>query len=74
MYIRESSANIFMCPFCFDYKVSDVKPMSLDDKNSMYEHIDSCPSRRKNRIKNAINKTIDEYYDLLVKLSDSDDE
>jgi hypothetical protein len=48
--------------------------MGVNATNSMYEHMISCSPRRKNMIQDAINKTIDENYDLLLKLGDSDDE
>jgi len=40
----------------------------------MHEHMISCSPSRKSMIQDAINKTIDENYDLLLQLGDSDDE
>ena len=74
MSTQESNLSIFVCPFCFDYKMLYQKPMSVDATNSMHDHIDSCPSRRKNKINDAIKKTLDENHELLLKLGNSDDE
>jgi hypothetical protein len=74
MPMQESNLSIFVCPYCFDYKMLYQKPMSVNATNSMHEHMISCSPRRKSMIQNAINKTIDENYNLLLQLSDSDDE
>ena len=49
MSIQENNLSIFVCPFCFEYKMLYQKPMTKDADHSMKNHIDNCPVRKKNR-------------------------
>lgn len=74
MSTQENNLKIIICPFCLEYKMMFQEPMSASGQYAYENHIENCPVRRKNRIKDAIDKTLDENADLLLKLGDSDDE
>jgi hypothetical protein len=72
--MSNDSLKIIVCPFCFEYKMMFQEPMSASGQIAFENHIDKCPVRRKNRINDAISKTLDENNDLLIQLGDSNDE
>jgi len=71
---ENNKLKIVLCPFCLEYKMMFQEPMSASAQLAYETHIDKCPVRRKNRINDAISKTLDENHDLLLRLDDSNDE